>query len=99
MCHILGNLPSEYDNVADNLASDEKKTLLSVTVTLKDNFERLKKAGKTESTGEKILLGYKAFSGNCRYCGKKGHKAKDCFKKRDDGKGNNIDHDKNGKDK
>jgi Zinc knuckle len=57
------------------------------------------KAGKTDSSGEKVLIGYKAFSGNCRYCGKLGDKAKDCFKKHDEGKGNNLDLDKNGKDK
>jgi hypothetical protein len=83
MAHILGNLPPEYENVSDNLASQDNKTILSVTVALKDKFERLKKVGKLGSADETALIGYKKFSGNCRYCGKKGHKASDCFKKRD----------------
>jgi hypothetical protein len=53
----------EYENVADNLADDGKKTVLSVTIALKDKFERLKKAGKVTG-GETTLLGYKKFSGD-----------------------------------
>ena len=82
MCHILGNLPPAYDNVADNLASDASKTILSVMIALKDKFERIKKSGKSDPKGETVLIGSKRFAGNCRYCGKKGHKAADCFKKK-----------------
>jgi hypothetical protein len=82
--HILSRLPTEYDQVADNLASQENKTIASVSSILKDKYERLKKAGKFLSTEETVLVGYKKFSGDCRYCGKKGHKAAECFKKRDD---------------
>jgi uncharacterized membrane-anchored protein YhcB (DUF1043 family) len=31
MSHILGNLPKEYENVADNLARDSTKTITTVT--------------------------------------------------------------------
>ena len=81
MCHILGNLPPAYDNVANNRASDASKTILSVTIALKDKFERFMKSGRTDPKGETVLVGNKRFAGNCRYCGKKGHKAVDCFKK------------------
>jgi hypothetical protein len=86
MCHILGNLPVEYKNVADNLANDSKKTVSSVTVSLKDKFERLKKSGKIGVNGETVLIGHKKFSGDCLYCGKKRHKAFYCYKKKDDDK-------------
>jgi gag-polypeptide of LTR copia-type/Zinc knuckle len=99
MAHILGHLPAEYDNVADNLANQDNKTIISVTVSLKDKYERMKKAGKTDSTSETVLLGYKKFSGKCRYCGKQGHKAADCFKKRDDEKNHNGDKNKNSSEK
>jgi hypothetical protein len=89
MCHILGNLPSEYENVADQLANDELKTIESVIVTLKDKFERMKINGKSSPTGETALVGFKKFNGVCRYCGKKGHKATDCFKKRADERNKN----------
>jgi hypothetical protein len=86
MCYILGNLPVEYENVADNLANDSKKTVSSVTVSLKDKYERLKKSGKIGTNSETVLISHKKFSGDCRYCGKKGHKAADCYKKKDDDK-------------
>jgi hypothetical protein len=53
--------------VADNLASDAFKTIISVIVALKDKFERLKKSGKTDPKGEMVLVGSKRFAGNCRY--------------------------------
>jgi hypothetical protein len=40
--HILSRLPPEYDHVADNLASQESKTVASVSSILKDKYERLK---------------------------------------------------------
>jgi hypothetical protein len=42
--------------------------------------------GKIGTSGEPVLLGYKKFSGDCRYCGKRGHKAADCYKKKGDEK-------------
>jgi hypothetical protein len=59
MCHILGNLPSGYDNVADQLANDEMKTIDSVVITLKDKYERMKKVGNSTTSGETVLVGYK----------------------------------------
>jgi hypothetical protein len=29
------------------------------------------------------MVGYITFSGDCSYCGQKGHKAAECFKNRD----------------
>jgi uncharacterized ferredoxin-like protein len=84
MANILGELLNEYDHVADNLASQENKTIASVSLILKDNYERLKKSANIKSSEETVLVGYKKFSGDCRYCGKKGHTSADCFKKRDD---------------
>jgi hypothetical protein len=87
--HILSRLASEYDHVDDNLASRENKTIASVSSILKDIYERLKKGENFRSTEATVLVGYKKFSGDCRYCGKKGHKAAECFKKRDDLKNKN----------
>jgi hypothetical protein len=61
--------------VADNLASQENKTISGVSAILKDKFERLNKSGVVMTNEETMLVGYKRFSGDCRYCGKKGHKA------------------------
>jgi hypothetical protein len=72
--------------VADQLANDELKTIESVIVTL---FERMKMNGKSSPTGETALVGFKKFNGDCRYCGKKGHEATDCFKKRADERNKN----------
>jgi hypothetical protein len=80
IAHILNELPSEYEHVADNLASQETKTIAGVMTMLKDKFERLKKSGNLKATDEAALVGYKKFAGNCRYCGKRGHKAADYFK-------------------
>ncbi|KAG7337993.1 gag-polypeptide of LTR copia-type [Nitzschia inconspicua] len=80
MSHILGNLPKEYEHVADNLARDSNRTITSVTDELKEKFERMKIAGTVDDS-EKALTGYKKFSGNCNYCGKQGHKSSQCFKK------------------
>jgi hypothetical protein len=49
---------------------------------LKQKFERLKAAGDIIDHSEKALLSYKRFDGNCTFCGKKGHKTKDCFFKK-----------------
>jgi hypothetical protein len=67
--------------VAENLASQENKTVASVSSNLKDKYERLKKSGKAKTSEETVLVGYKRFSGDCRYYGKKGHKTAECFKK------------------
>jgi hypothetical protein len=84
MAHFLGSLPKEYEKVFDNLANQDNKTFLSVMVTPKDKFERLRKSSKSSgSNGEAILMSYKKFSGDCSYCGRKGHKAADCSKKRE----------------
>jgi hypothetical protein len=75
--------------MADNLANQVNKSAASVSSVLKDKHEQLKKAGKFRSTEETVLVGYKKFSRDCRHCGKKGHKAAYCFKKRDDLKNKN----------
>jgi choline dehydrogenase-like flavoprotein len=75
MGRILSKFPQEYECVADNLARRENKSIASVSLVLMDKYERLKKTGMFRSTEETVLVGYKKFSGDCRYCGKKGHKA------------------------
>jgi hypothetical protein len=42
IAHILANLPTAYDNVADRLARDQEKSITSVTNELKQKFERMK---------------------------------------------------------
>jgi hypothetical protein len=45
--------------VADNLASQENKTISGVSAILKDKFERLNKSGVVKTNEETMLVGYK----------------------------------------
>jgi hypothetical protein len=52
-------------------------------------FNKIEESRKLKTAGENASIGYKRFSGDCRYLGKKGHKAADCFKKWDGQKNKN----------
>ena len=92
--HILNNLPSDYDNVVENLEERVDSVtnplgLEDVRQKLSEKYEkmRLRKKFKDESDDdeEQALFATK-FKGRCNKCGKFGHKAKDCR--------SNIDNDK-----
>jgi hypothetical protein len=46
MNHMLGNLPKVNEQVADVLARDATKTIVSISDSLQEKFERMKVAGK-----------------------------------------------------
>ena len=84
--HILNNLPSEYDNVVENLEERVDSVinplgLEDVRQKLSEKYEkmRLRKRFKDDSDDEdeQALFATK-FKGRCNKCGKFGHKAKDC---------------------
>ena len=84
--YILNNLPSEYDNVVDNLEErvDSELSLLGledVRQKRSEKFEKMKLRKKikddSDNEEEQALITPK-FKGRCNKCGKFGHKAKDC---------------------
>ena len=98
VAHILANLPDEYREFRLQMAVHENLTLknlkkymrsywfneLGGREILREDTEENEKKPKSElalnteeSTGTR-------FNGKCNYCGKRGHKEKDCFKKKKD---------------
>ena len=76
MIHILGTLPSSYNNIVDLSEKDlmaGSLTIESLGELLCIKFEKIKGDNRDEA------LFTKQFKGSCRICGKKSHKAADCF--------------------
>ena len=92
--HILNNLPSEYDNVVENLEERVDSVLNPLGIEdirqkLSEKYEkmRLRRKFKEDSDDEdERALFVAKFKGRCNKCGKFGHKAKDCR--------SNVDNDK-----
>ena len=95
MIHIMNNLPSAYDNLIDSLedklgASTNPLTLESLREKLSEKYEKIKmrKRFKNEESDsdedQKALFAGGKFKGRCHYCGKFGHKASECRKKKMD---------------
>ena len=84
--HILNNLPSEYDNVVENLEERVDSVINPLGIEdvrqkLSEKFEKMKirKKFKNDSDDEDEQALYTTkFKGRCNKCGKFGHKAKDC---------------------
>jgi hypothetical protein len=94
MGRILSKFPQEYECVADNLARQENKSIDSVSLVQMDKYERLMKTGNFRSTEETVLVGYKKFSEDCRYGGRKTTRQQ-IFEKRDYLEDNNDDEEEN----
>ena len=84
--HILNNLPSEYDNVVENLEERVDSVINPLGIEdvrqkLSEKFEKMKIRKKikedSEDEDDQALFTTK-FKGRCNKCGKFGHKAKDC---------------------
>ena len=84
--HILNNLPSDYDNVVENLEERVDSTtnplgIEDVRQKLSEKFEKMRLRKKlkedTDDEDEQALFTTK-LKGRCNKCGKFGHKAKDC---------------------
>ena len=94
MMHVLNNLPSAYDNLVDGLedklgATNEPLTLEGLREKLSEKYEKIRARKKfrddSDSEGEeRALFAGGKFKGRCHYCGKFGHKASECRKKKSD---------------
>jgi len=86
--HVIGNLPKEYNPTCQHLEYMVTKKELTLEL-LRDilNAEYKRMADHRDTTTDKdeeraLVAGgsnYKQFKGNCRVCGKIGHKADDCW--------------------
>ena len=113
MMHILNNVPGAYDNLVDALedrldSSTDPLTIENLREKLSEKYEKMKARKKfrhddsdSDEEEEKALFAGGKFKGRCNYCGKFGHKAIQCNKKKNDEKnksqGNNGNRRFNGK--
>ena len=75
MIHILGTLPSSYNNIVDL----SEKDLMAGSLTIESLQELLQvKFEKNKGDSGDEALFTKQFKGSCRVCSKVGHKAMDC---------------------
>ena len=107
MMHILNNIPGAYDNLVDVLedhldSSTDPLTVENLREKLSEKYEKLKAKKKfrhddtdSDKEEEKALFAGEKFKGLCHYCGKFGHKAIQCNKKKNDEK--NKSQNNNGK--
>jgi gag-polypeptide of LTR copia-type len=84
--HILTNLTKEYDNIVDLNedrvgAATNPLTIEELRTKLRQKFERLDASHKKKETDLALIGMQKRFKGTCNKCGKKGHKAEDCWSK------------------
>jgi len=93
MIHVLNNLPPEYEIVQaklEELLSNNELTVDKIRTELNLKFQRMspkhKQGRDNESENEETAL--VGFKGECRKCGKYGHKAVNCRQK-DNNKDNN----------
>ena len=95
MMHVLNNLPSTYNNLVDGLedklgAKNDPLTLEGLREKLSEKYEKIRARKKfrddnSDSEGEeRALFAGGKFKGRCHYCGKFGHKASECRKKKND---------------
>ena len=92
--HILCSLPKEYDAKVEYLQNKidkkEKISLNKIMEALRTKYNLIcqrKRRGNNLNEDEAPALfvnnqpyrGKKQFKGNCRICGKYGHKAEDCW--------------------
>ena len=89
--HVLNNLPKCYESLIDNFEKELDKDELTVSdmrLRLSTKYERMRKREGTSKSEDHALVvttgnnrGGKKFSGRCSICGKKGHKAADCWER------------------
>ena len=98
MMHIFNNMSGAYDNMIDLLedcldSSTDPLTIENLREKLSEKYEKLKakkkfchKESDSDKEEEKLLFAGGKFKGRCHYCGKFGHKAMQCNKKKNDKK-------------
>jgi hypothetical protein len=84
--HVLNNLPKDYDSTVENLEDKMSKKELTIEILrdkLNSRYEKLSsnrdEKGDDTSDEKALVMGGRKFKGNCRLCGKIGHKANDCW--------------------
>ena len=91
IAHILRKLPSEYSDVVTAVEGMSSMTLRDIKTKIRA-FHKRKIVGN-KSAGELAMYAGGKFKGDCRNCGKQGHKASECRSK------SNVAGDKGHKDK
>ena len=97
MMHVLNNMPSSYDNIIDTLedcldSTTDPLTIENLREKLSEKYEKIKAKKKFRQDDsdseeeERGLFAGSKFKGRCNYCGKFGHKAAQCNKKKNDEK-------------
>ena len=100
MMHVLKNMPNAYDNLIDTLEDcldsvTDPLIIENLREKLSEKYEKIKAKKKfcqEESDSEeeeRALFAGGEFKGCCHYCGKFGHKAAQCNKKKNDKKSKN----------
>ena len=84
--HMLNNMCSNYGSVVTRIETSGKtKNVKAIQEAVDKHYKKkTPEKGKVNNPGEAFFLanGKKRFTGKCNYCGKPGHKAIDCFKKK-----------------
>lgn len=91
IAHILNKLPAEYSEVVTNVEGMSSMTLRDVKAKIRAFYKR--KFKDTNTAKELAMTAGGKFKGQCRNCGKQGHKASECRSK------SNVAGDKGQKDK
>ena len=91
IAHILNKLPSEYSEVVTSVEGLSSVTLRDIKAKIRAFYKRKFSGNKNPS--ELALFAGGKFKGDCRNCGKQGHKASECRSK------SNVAGDKGHKDK
>ena len=79
IAHILNKLPPEYSEVVTNVEGMSSMTLRDVKAKIRAFYKR--KLKDKQTTQEHAMYANGKFKGDCRNCGKQGHKASECHSK------------------
>ena len=81
IAHVIANLPNEYSEVITVVEGMDKITLTEVKAKIRAFYKQKFKAEKSTIKEKELALFAGQFKGNCRNCGKQGHKAAECRSK------------------
>ena len=88
MLHILNSLPMEYESIVETMERDLGAGILTIDdlkEQVRSKYRRLTKKMNVKEDELALTASYnkykkkQGFKGNCRICGKYGHKAADCW--------------------
>ncbi len=81
IAHIIANLPNKYSEVITVVEGMDKITLTEVKAKIRVFNKQKFKTDKSPIKEKELALFAGQFKGNCRNCGKQGHKAAECRSK------------------